>query len=392
MFGNKLFTGVGFPTPVSIPDTTTCLIIQVPASDEWWALMVGVLYTLTLEWNWQQFEGGLDRDVAATRWEQMLYDALVIASTSNACDLDVPAPYWDEDSADDADDEGTITDQPWYGEIVAESNTWTEQVGIWAITAFIALTATPAAAIAFLPFANRFVLAFKQHSLGAIVKVLIDGVEMITVDTYAPTDGIINVPISLPAPAGFVAFDTSPVLWVMMTDEANPAVEGTPNMQVIRKRLDVSEVTPANLRWNEDCDCVQQSPDGGTTWVDNPSQDPRSSPIFQVPLRTGTDIRCNSAQQMHDKVKNMLDAIIASSDILQAINSVVGVIAVFFFEFGIVIEAIWAIVTAVFGIGTSALNAALTDAVYDQLLCIFYCNISGDGSVTPDQFTTIKGL
>jgi hypothetical protein len=93
---------------------------------------------------------------------------------------------------------------------------------------------------------------------------------------------------------------------------------------------------------------------------------------------------------MHDRVKHMLDAIIASSDILQAINSVVGIIALFMLELGIIIEAIWAIVTAVFSIGTSVLNAALTDAVYDTLLCIFYCNIASDGTVTATQFANIK--
>lgn len=352
--------------------------------------MVGVLYTLTLEWNWRQFEGGLDPDVAAAKWQEILDQALDIASVSNSCDYDVPAPYWDDDTADDADDEGTIVEQPWYGEIVNEGVTWREQVGIWAITAFLAIAATPAAAIAFLPFANKFVLAFKQHSIGAIVKVLIDGVEMATVDTYAPTDGIRNVTISLPAPAGFRAFDAPPVLWVMNTGEANPSVEGTPTMMVIRKRLDQTEVTPANLRWNEDCNCVQQTPDGGATWVDNPSQDPRTSTIFQVPARTGGDPQCDAAQQMHDRVKNMLDAIIASSDILQAINAVVGVVSVFFFEFGIVIEAIWAIVSAVFSIGTTTLNSALTEDQYNLLLCIFYCHINGDGTVTAVQFASIQ--
>lgn len=391
MFGEKRFSGVGFPTPLSIPDETTCLLIQVPADPAWWALMVGVLYTLTLEWNWQQYEGGITRDEAAAAWQTILDNALDIASISASCDYDVPAPYWDDESADDADDEGTVVDQPWYGEIVNEGVTWREQVGIWAITAFLAVAATPAAAIAFLPFANKFVLAFKQHSLGAIVKVLIDGVEMATVDTYAPADGVKNVTISLPAPAmGFRAFDVdSPVLWVVNTGEANPSVEGTPTMAVIRKRLDTTEVTPSNLRWNEDCNCVQQSPDNGTTWIDSPTQDPRFSTIFQVPARSTGDVQCDSAQQMHDRTKNALDALIASSSVLQAINSVVGLVALFMFEIGIIIEAIWAIVTAIFGVGTTVLDAALDATAYEQLLCIFYCEIGADGTVTEEQYNNI---
>lgn len=388
MFGEKLFGGVGYPTPLSIPDETTCLLIQVPANDEWWALMVGVLYTLTLEWNWQQFEGGIERDEAAAKWQEILDNALDIASISNECSLDVPAPYWDDTDAADADDQAAVNDQPWYGEIVNEGVTFEEQIKIWLITGFLAIAATPAAAISFLPFANRFVLAFKQHSLGAKVKVFLEGIEMIAVDTYAPVDGVLNVPVSIPAAAGLMAFD-APTMWVVMSEEVNPAVIGAPSMQVIRKRLDQTDVTPENLRWNEDCDCVQQTPDNGTTWVDSPSQDPRTSTIFQVPPRTDGDPQCDSAAQMKARVKNMLDAVIASSSILQAINGVVGIVAVFMFDFGIIVEAIWAIVSAIFSIGTTVLDAALTDPVYDALQCIFFCRISTDGSCDQDQYDAI---
>lgn len=394
MFGTKLFRGVGYPTPLSIPDETTCLLIQVPADPEWWALVFGVLYTLTLEWNWQQFEGGLDRDVAAAAWQVMLEAAMELSETTNACPVfpSVPTPYWDDTNGDDADDDAPPDDQPWYGEILTDGVTWVEQVGIWAITGFVAVAATPAAAIAFLPFANRFVLAFHQHTLGGIVRVLVDAVEILVVDTYGATDGVIEATVSIPSGTmGFAAFDEEdpPVLWVAMSEDVNPGVEGDPNIQVIRKRLNQAEVTPANTRWDETCDCVQQTSDGGETWTDSPTQDPRTSVLFQVPARTGGDPQCDSAQQMHDRIKNMLDAIITSSDILQAINAVVGVVSIFFFEFGIVIEAIWAIVGAIFAVGTTTLDAALTEEVYDDLLCIFYCEIAGDGTVDQARYDTI---
>lgn len=380
---------LSFPTPDSLPEETVCRIFTLPADVLFLGAFMGALEYLTDPEHWQAVGSVSPEDSAQAIFNAI--DAAYTLAEDGVCSAIVPAPYWDEDSGDDADDEAPATDQPWYGELVAEGTTWREQVGIWAISAFVAIAATPAAAIAFLPFANRFVLAFKQHSAGAIIKVLIDGVEMVTADTYAPTDGILNVPISLPAPMGFRALDASPpVLWVVMTDEVNPAVIGPASMQVIRKRLDVTDITPSNLRWNSDCDCVQQTPDMGSTWVDSPTQDPRSSTIFQVPARTGGDPKCDSAQQMHDRVKHMLDAIIASSDILQAINSVVAVIAVFFLDFGIIIEAIWAIVSAIFSVGTTTLNAALTEAVYANFLCILYCNIGTDGTVTAAQFAIIE--
>lgn len=380
---------LSFPTPDALPDETVCRIFTLPADRIFLGAFMGALEYLTDPEHWQEVGSVSPEDSA-----QAIFDAIDAAYTlaeDGVCSAVVPAPYWDEDSGDDADDEAPAVEQPWYGEIVNEGVTWREQVGIWAVTAFIAVTATPAAAIAFLPFANRFVLAFKQHSAGAIVKVLIDGLEMATVDTYAPADGVINVPISLPAPTGLRAFDDDPpVLWVMMTDETNPAVTDPPSMQVIRKRLDATEVTPANLRWDAECDCVQQTPDNGATWVDSPTQDPRSSTIFQVPARGGDNPQCDSATQMQLRIKNMLDAVIVSSNLLQAINAVVAVVSIFFFEVGIVIEAIWAIVGAIFSVGTTTLDAALTDPVYADLLCILNCNIGSDGTVTAEQFANIK--
>jgi len=388
MFGEKRFTGVGYPTPVSIPDDTTCLMIQVPASDEWWGLMVGVLYTLTLEWNWQQYEGGLDRDVAAAAWQVMFDQAIDIAAVSNECSLTVPAPYWDDTNGDDADDEEPINDQEWYGELDVDGITWKERVGIWAITAFVAIAATPAAAIAFLPIANRFALAFHQHDLGGIVRVLIDGVEMATVDTYAPTDGVISVPIALSPSMGLLE-DVPPQMLIVMSEDVNPAVDGTPNIQVIRQRLAPDQVTPKNLRYDTECDCVQQTPDDGTTWIDTPQADPRHGDGFRLPARTSTDPQCDAAANMTVHIQATFDAIIGSSSALQAANAVFGVFSLFFFEFGIVIDAILAVVSAIFAVGTSTLEGALTSDVYDQLLCIIFCNINLDGTVTADQYDAI---
>jgi len=165
VFGDKLFTGVGYPTPVSIPETTSCLTLRVPDDAAWWGITVGLLYSLVLEWNWQQFDGGLDRDVVAARWQIMLEDALDLASTTNSCVSDVPAPYWD--TSEDADDEASAESQTWYGEVTdAEADPaeleFVENVGIWVITGFIAYSGQVAAAIYFHSIAPRFVLAWRR--------------------------------------------------------------------------------------------------------------------------------------------------------------------------------------------------------------------------------------
>lgn len=203
MFGDKLFTGVGYPTPVSIPDETTCLTLRIPADEAWWAITVGLLYSLILEWNWQQFEGGLDRDVVAARWQVMLEDALEVAATTNTCVVsDLPAPYWDD--ADDVDDSLPDDAQPWYGTVSdpeappAELD-FVENAAIWAFTGFIAAATWEvgfAPAILFHTIAPSFVLATKRGDLAEIIRILVDGEEAARVDTsgYAAGD-IIRTPI-----------------------------------------------------------------------------------------------------------------------------------------------------------------------------------------------------
>jgi hypothetical protein len=288
MFGTKLFTGVGYPTPVSIPEDTTCLIVQVPASDEWWSLITGLFYELSLEWNWQQYEGGLDRDVAAARWALMFDDAMELAAESNQCSALVPAPYWDDDDGADADDEQPANDQDWYGVLVGES-TWQEQIEDWFIAAFVAMAATPAAAIAFLTIAPKFRLAWKTANWGAIVKIFLDQTEIATVDTYAETPGIVTYDVFVPTGMGMA--NGAHELWIMHSGTHNaaatPDANGDFTIQCIRKRLSVEELGVATeLRQSSEDACIlEYSIDGGETWLTGFDYSLCASPNQPVPTQ-----------------------------------------------------------------------------------------------------------
>jgi hypothetical protein len=190
VYGDKQFQGVGYPTPISIPEDTSCLILQIPADDAWWGVVIGLLYSLILEWNWQQFEGGLDRDVVAARWQQMLEDALDTAASSNSCITSVPTPYWDEDT--DVDDEAVLDDQIWYGYVSDLDNpttTFVEDVAIWGFAGFLALAGAPAAAVAFTTVAPRFVVAIRRGNLAEIVRLYVDSEQVAEIDTSAYVEG-----------------------------------------------------------------------------------------------------------------------------------------------------------------------------------------------------------
>lgn len=198
MFGEKKFPQLGYPTPTTIPDETTCLTLNIPANDEWWAIVVGVLYTLVLEWNWQQLEGGLDRDEVAARWQLMLEDALDVASSSNSCGItEVEAPFWDTD--EDVDDNAPVDEQVWYGEvddptILPTTETFRERAEDFAFAGLLAIAGAPGAAISFLTIAPRFRLAFKQGNIGNIIRVFVDANEAAQI-TDAGDDSIAEVAI-----------------------------------------------------------------------------------------------------------------------------------------------------------------------------------------------------
>lgn len=399
MFGDKQFDNVGYPTPESTPEETTCLMLQVPASAAWWSIYAGLLQTLADETAWQQFEGGMSPEDAAQVAAKIARDALLLASQTNECSAIVPAPYWDQPTADDIDDQFPPSLQPWYGEIVAlpaaglraeaaeEELTFLENLTIWAIAAFGVYAGQVGAAIAFVPVAKRFVLAFKQHDLGGVVRVLVDFLEVAEIDTYGVGDQIKRATVVMPDD------DEEHTLYVEMSDKVNPAVDGDPQIIVIRKELSEEEVTPSNTRYNPDTDKVQYSPDGGETWHDAPELDPRHADTFRYPALTTPDARCDAAANKVKWLKDFLDdstdALCAGAQAFQIANIALGFWNVITGGTSTLLELIVGVGSAVTEVGCSALTAAFTEDEYDALNCIFYCRAQGNGSVTADDLEKI---
>lgn len=376
----------GFPTPSDVPSDTACRSFILPDNDEWFGLLMGAVELLLNPHNYYNY-GALSIDDTVDAWQLIVQDALE-RSLLGTCDPSVPAPWWDEDSADDADDEEAALTQTWYGEIVAESGllvaedaglTFLDNLGIWAIAGFIAYAGQPGAAIAFIPVAQRFVLSFKQHSLGGVVRALVDFLEVAEIDTYGATDGVANLSIVMPD-------DGMPhTLYVELTD-ANPHGLESTNVQVIRRRLSSNDVTPDNLRWNSECDCVQQTPDGGSTWIDSPGQDPRRAAGFQLPPRGGADPQCDSAANMVAKLKSMVNIFEAEIAQLQAANALLDIVLVFLPEVGIVLAALLAITEFLLTIGADAISSAFTDEQWNLVEQAIYCNLNNDGSMSQNGF------
>lgn len=200
-FGEKEFPGVGFPTPVSIPDDTACRTLKIPASGDWQAVTMGALLALTYPENWQQLEGGISRDdaaAAAAAMIQQAYDDVDLPCPVNTVDT----PFWDD--ASDVGDEADKDTQIWYGEVTNPTDppgelTFEENALVWVFTGLLAI-ATPevgfAPAIAFHTLAPKFILAQKRGDIATFIRIILNGQDMVSVDTsdYSPGD-LIEIPV-----------------------------------------------------------------------------------------------------------------------------------------------------------------------------------------------------
>lgn len=151
-------------------------------------------------------------------------------------------------------------------------------------------------------------------------------------------------------------------------------------------------------RFTED-GIYQTSDDGGVTYHDDISNDPRNGTVGFPPISgsDGSDKRCQAANSIVTYYKGNVALIQTAKDneatasdisaILIGTLIVLGVITggwLFAFLGGL-IALIYANVTA------ELWEAAFDDAAWHTLLCIFYCNMGDDASFTLDQWQEIIG-
>jgi hypothetical protein len=160
-------------------------------------------------------------------------------------------------------------------------------------------------------------------------------------------------------------------------------------MELVRTLLTPETITPGNIRYDETCDCIQVSPDGGTTWNDAPGLDPRHNDAGRSPALTGSSIQCDAAANMVAKVTAYVAIITGATNALSMAGGLLAFLA-FLPLVGWLFGLIVSIASALIGIGSTAITNAFSQEVYDQLLCIFYDNIGADGQMSAEQLTAIQ--
>jgi len=141
---------------------------------------------------------------------------------------------------------------------------------------------------------------------------------------------------------------------------------------------------PVQFRFTVD-GVLERSTDGGTTWEPAPEYDPRNNST-QFPPVSGTDgdeKRCVAAagmvalikSQVGDQLTDDMGRYTLAQLLTDWVNTLLQTSNVFTALLTIASNQIFALVISV-------LRAALTETVYNQLLCIFYCRMSDSASFT----------
>lgn len=258
---------------------------------------------------------------------------------------------------------------------MTETLTFAENAAIWTLTGLLAFSGTPLAAIAFLTVAPKFVIDMRTGNLGGIVTMYVDGIPAAVVDTHADAVGVLRTML-----VGNPDNDTHQI-YIQKDDNPDTVIE------VVRKELTETEVTPANIRYDADCDCVQQSSDGGTTWNDAPGLDPRHAPSFRAPANSTGAPQCNAAANMVAYLQALVALDIASSEMVGIVAGFVAVLLPEIPVIGWIIDAVILAAEAIIAIGASAISSAFTSTVYDDLLCTFVANTDETGQMSDAQNT-----
>ncbi len=164
-------------------------------------------------------------------------------------------------------------------------------------------------------------------------------------------------------------------------------------MKIVRGRLTINDVQPPNARYDGDCLCVQTTSDGGITWVDTPSADPRHGLQFLKPSLTTGDPQCDAAANMvkwlKDFIDSMVSALASAAEILLIANLALEFFELLFGEAGLLIDLFFEIGSEVTFLGSSALATAFDSTVYDDLLCLFLCAEDSNGTINASSFAVL---
>lgn len=143
-------------------------LMTIRVNRQWLEFVTGAACALVLSKTWDVATDDERKEIRARA-----QDLLGVLNTP----IEEPPFYESDETADDVQ----LPVEPWY-----------ESLSDWVITAFLAITFTPGAAIVYKTTIPKLRLAFRTGDLGAIVRVLLDDLEIWTGDTNAAEIGLLE--------------------------------------------------------------------------------------------------------------------------------------------------------------------------------------------------------
>lgn len=363
------------PPPTVDPDEGDLLLVAY--NPAWQEVLLGACMQLLNPSTWLGTDD--EKKLAMNRAETLRYMLTV--------QLQNEAPFWDDENGADASDDDNPDDFPWY-----------ENISDFIVTSFLATGIGVDAAVQFVGTARQFRLAWRRSGAGGIVRVFLNDILQAEVDTYSPVEDLTFLDIfPEPTTSGFSAFAADPwELRIVNTGEANPLaipIDGNYVMNVVRKRLWSGEVSPDNLRYNEETDTVEETFDGGETWVERPLNDPRHAPQFRFPPLGGLDPKCQAAANMAAWIENFIEEtlfMLAAGGVVISLVTLFVALCLTLGAWALVVGALIPIAQLLYDSGTTAISGAMTVEMFDILECILYCAIGDNGQVTAGQLADIN--
>jgi hypothetical protein len=148
---------------------------------------------------------------------------------------------------------------------------------------------------------------------------------------------------------------------------------------------------PVQFRWTEDGD-LERSVDGGVTWTPAPEYDPRlNSPRFpEPPGAESDDKKCIAATGMTALIKEQVGDNLTDDMARFTLGELISTWVQTMIQSSNPFQALITIAAnQIFALVIAVLRPALTEAVYDMLTCIFYCNMADDISFNASQLDNV---
>lgn len=361
-----------------------CRHLYIPNNVHIIAAVSGALHELTLPYNWQQF-GTMSPEDTAAIMDEVLWKYFHSTGCGGL------APFWDDAEGDDAEgDEGSPFE-------------WYEDLADWIVTAFLATSFTPEAAIEFVTTARKLRLWFRTRDYGAIVRVLLDGLEIGTIDTYSAEPGLIEFAYDIPEAQGFSAqSEHEHILRLEHSGTANTSATPTANgyaVEIIRKHIEWSVPRGTGRQFRLGLGGRLEYSDDLETW--SVADDLPEYPEIPVrPEPTQEEKLCAAARNAAEVLKQTYIAAIEEwHETTDLVSLVVAVSEFFNLTLGIFFAGVWLKLWA-FGLVAAGfilaafnglLTADWTDEVTDRITCMLleHATLQPDGRVTFD-FPTIR--